>query len=65
METMTAQRFIIKSLFENRNNYPNAYTTTVKFRTWPITLDEVDEIVLEAFFSGMRCKVNISIDVKN
>ncbi|OTU25970.1 hypothetical protein CAT59_17325 [Acinetobacter pittii] len=58
------QRFIIKSLFENINNYPNAYTTTVKFRRWPTTLDEVDEIVLEAFFSGMRCKVNVSIDVK-
>lgn len=34
METMTAQRFIIKSLFENRNNYPNTYTTAVRYRTW-------------------------------
>jgi hypothetical protein len=53
METMTAQRFIIKSLFENRNNYPNAYTSTLKYRIWPISSDEVDEMVLEVFFSGM------------
>lgn len=30
-----------------------AYTTTVKYRTWLINSDEVDEMVLEAFFSGM------------
>ncbi len=33
---MTAQRFIIKGLFETRNNYPNAYTTVVRYRTWLI-----------------------------
>lgn len=34
MGTMTVQRSIIKSLFETRNNYPNAYTTAVGYRTW-------------------------------
>lgn len=34
MGTTTVQLFIIKGLFETRNNYPNAYTTTVRFRTW-------------------------------
>lgn len=53
MGTMTVRRSIIKGLFETRNNYPNAYTTTVKYRISPISSDEVDEMVLEAFFSGM------------
>lgn len=34
MGTTTVQLFIIKGLFETRNNYPNAYTTAVRFRTW-------------------------------
>lgn len=33
MGTMTAPLFIIKGLFETRND-PNAYTTAVRFRTW-------------------------------
>jgi len=50
MGTTTEQLFIIKSLFETRNNYPNAYTTTVKYRMWPISSDEVDEIVFGGIF---------------